>query len=61
MMEQRIQRELYLAVNWQTYESVFQIPLGEILLRNEVVNLLVFDDKEEVVVQWIAEYTILRL
>ncbi|MGB0386785.1 MAG: element excision factor XisH family protein [Ardenticatenaceae bacterium] len=55
MMEQGIRRELYLAVNWHTYETVFQIPLGEILLRNEVVNLLVFDDEEEVVVQWIPE------
>lgn len=53
MTETGVNRELYLAVPERAYETVFQIPLGAVLLKNEIVRLIVFDDKREVIVRWI--------
>ncbi|MBE9079320.1 XisH family protein [Romeria aff. gracilis LEGE 07310] len=46
-------RSLYLAVSQPTYNSVFTIELGQVLLKNQVIKLIVFDDESEVIVQWI--------
>ncbi len=32
---------------------IFQDELGKILLKNEVLRLLVFDEIEEVIVEWV--------
>jgi hypothetical protein len=44
---------LYLAVREATYADVFQEPIGEILLENQRVRLIVFDPQKEVIVRWI--------
>jgi hypothetical protein len=53
LVEQNIRRELYLAIPYRTYETIFQDELGQILLKNELLRLLVFDEIEKVIVKWV--------
>lgn len=53
--EMSIERDLYLAVTQPTFNSVFTIELGQVLLKNQVVKLIVFDDEREAIVQWIPD------
>ena len=53
LVEQSIERELYLAIPHRTYGTIFQDELGQILLRNQLLRLLVFDEIEEVIVEWV--------
>ena len=53
--EMGIERSLYLAVSQPTFNSVFAIELGQVLLKNQVVKLIVFDDECEAIVQWIPD------
>ncbi len=46
-------RMLYLAVREAVYAAVFQEPIGEVLLENKRIRLIVFDPHAEVIVQWI--------
>ena len=55
MNETHINRDLYLAVTKQTYNNVFKIPLGGILLKNQIIRLMVFDESSEVICQWIPD------
>ncbi|WP_233787798.1 element excision factor XisH family protein [Dulcicalothrix desertica] len=48
-------RELYLAVTATIFNSVFNIELGQVLLRNKIIKLVVFDDITEEIVQWIPD------
>jgi XisH protein len=47
------ERDLYLAVPRPTFNSVFSIEIGQILLKNKIIKLIVFDDENEDIVQWI--------
>jgi len=47
-------RILYLAVRRDTFTEVFQDPIGEILLENKRLKLLVFDEVKEEIQQWIT-------
>lgn len=51
--ETKIDRDLYLAVSRLTFNSVFTIQLGQMLLTNQIIKLIVFDDESEAIVQWI--------
>lgn len=51
--EMGIERSLYLAVSQATFNNVFAIELGQVLLKNQVVKLMIFDDESEAIVQWI--------
>ncbi|MEM7539420.1 MAG: element excision factor XisH family protein [Chloroflexota bacterium] len=53
LLEENIERELYVAVPLRAYETVFQDDLGQILLKNNLLRLLVFDENRKVVVEWI--------
>lgn len=53
LMEKNIDRELYLAVPNRTYKGIFQEALGAVLLKNNVIRLLVFDDDCEEIIRWI--------
>jgi hypothetical protein len=53
--EMRIDRSLYLAISQPIFNSVFTIELGQVLLKNQIVKLIVFDDKSEAIVQWIPD------
>ena len=48
-------RELYLAVSGPTFNSVFSIEIGQVLLKNKIIKLMVFDDQNEDIVQWIPK------
>ncbi|NEP62062.1 MAG: fatty-acid synthase [Symploca sp. SIO2G7] len=51
--EMGVKRTLYLAVPQATFNSVFKIELGQVLLKNQVVKLIVFNDTNEAIVKWI--------
>jgi len=48
-----IERILYLAVSRPTFNSVFTIELGQVLLKNQIIRLIVFDDECEAIALWI--------
>jgi XisH protein len=45
-------RVLYLAVPVDVLRDVFQEPLGQLLLKNKRLRLIVFDPVQEVILQW---------
>jgi hypothetical protein len=47
------ERELFLAIRQVTYDNLFVEPLGQLLIENEGIRLLIFDPERRVVVQWI--------
>jgi hypothetical protein len=51
--EMGVERILYLAVSQVVFNAVFTIELGQILLKNQVIKLIVFDDESEAIVEWI--------
>ncbi|MEG4344904.1 element excision factor XisH family protein [Microcoleus sp. A003_D6] len=53
--EMQIKRNLYLAISEEVFNSVFTIELGQVLLKNNLVKLLVFDKKSEAILQWIPD------
>ncbi|MEG5138475.1 MULTISPECIES: element excision factor XisH family protein [unclassified Microcoleus] len=53
--EMQINRNLYLAISEEIFNSVFTIELGQVLLKNNLVKLLVFDKKSEAILQWIPD------
>ena len=53
--EMRSDRNLYLAISQPAFKSVFTIELGQVLLKNLSVKLIVFDEKSEAILQWIPD------
>lgn len=49
------ERELYLAVSDTTYGDVFEDAMGELLLDNGRIKLLVFNTETEVIERWTPE------
>ncbi|EDN65763.1 fdxN element excision controlling factor protein [Beggiatoa sp. PS] len=49
------ERKLYLAVTTKVYDSVFTAELGQLLITNQVICLVVFDAEKEVITQWIPD------
>jgi hypothetical protein len=47
------ERLLYLAIRRAVFDDLFAEPLGQILLDNQRVRLVVFDPHTEVIVRWI--------
>ena len=47
------ERTLYLAVRDSTFNSLFCEPVGQLLLSNENINMIVFEPSNEVIVRWI--------
>lgn len=48
-------RKLYLAIPRAIYLSLFELPIGVLLLKNQRLKLLVFDIDKEEIVTWIPE------
>ena len=46
-------RKLYLGIHEETYLDIFESPLGELLLEDYQVHLMVFDLERERVIKWI--------
>lgn len=53
LAEREPQRRLYLAVPRDVLRDIFEKPLGQLLLKNELVQVLGFDPDAEVIVEWI--------
>ena len=47
------ERVLYLAIPEEIFVDLFEEPLGQLLIKNHHVQLIVFDPAQEVIVQWI--------
>ena len=47
------ERIVYLAVTTEVYTNVFKNELGQLLINNKIVRLLVFKLNDEVITQWI--------
>jgi hypothetical protein len=45
-------RMLYLAIREAIFRSIFEEPIGQVLLENQRVKLVVFDPRAEVIVKW---------
>ncbi|NEQ41180.1 MAG: fatty-acid synthase [Okeania sp. SIO3I5] len=52
------ERILYLAVDVKPYNGIFSEPIGELMLENQRLNLLVFHKSEEVIIKWIPSVNI---
>ncbi|MCI0693676.1 XisH family protein [candidate division KSB1 bacterium] len=46
-------RVLYTAIREAVFVDVFKEPIGEVLLENQRIRLIVFDPQTEVIVKWI--------
>lgn len=53
LLEKQNERLLFLAIKKSAYEEIFEEPIGQILLKRKILNLIVFDEKKEVILQWI--------
>ncbi len=43
---------LYLAVNEIVFNSLFEEPIGQLMIEDEKLKLIVFDAEQEVILQW---------
>ncbi|NEP62944.1 MAG: fatty-acid synthase [Symploca sp. SIO2G7] len=46
-------RTLYLAVRKITFDSLFEEPIGQLLIADENLHIIIFEAQSEVIVQWI--------
>ena len=53
LAERDPRRAIYLAVPQDVIQDIFEEPLGELLLRNNLVQVIGFDPQEEVIVKWL--------
>ena len=51
-------RLLYVAINEDTFLDVFQSEIGDLLLADQTMPLIVFDPENEVILQWIPNWNI---
>ncbi len=54
LIKVQAERLLYLAIHQEVYIEVFEDPIGQVLLENKRIKLLVFDVIEEVILKWIT-------
>lgn len=54
LLETQNERVLFLAIKKSAYEEIFEEPIGKILLKRKLINLIIFDEKKEVILQWIS-------
>lgn len=54
LLEKQEPRTLYLALKKSAYQEIFTEPIGQILLKRKLINLVVFDPQKEVILQWIS-------
>ena len=52
------ERILYLAVHKKPYDGIFCEPIGQLMLENKRLNLLIFNRHEEVIIEWIPSLDI---
>lgn len=55
LAEQQTDRALYLAFPVWAYNSLFDEPVGQLLLKNQRLKLIVYEPTQEIIEQWIPE------
>jgi len=55
LQETQANRSLFLAVRDTVYGTVFESPIGNLLLKNGRLQLLVFSVEQEAIVKWVPE------
>ena len=50
---QLLDRTLYLAIREATYNNLFRQEIGQILLEEKTLKLIIFNPEKEVITQWI--------
>ncbi len=55
LQETQADRILFLAVRDTVYATVFESPIGNLLLKNGRLQLLVFSVEQEAIVKWVPE------
>ncbi|MGK7945678.1 MAG: XisH family protein [Microcystaceae cyanobacterium] len=55
---QRIEqnRQLYLAIQDQTFTNIFEEPIGQIILEDYPLSLIIFNVKQECIIEWIPSH-----
>jgi hypothetical protein len=53
LVQDEPERILYLAVTDDVFRGIFTEPLGQFIITEHHLRLLVFDDTAEVIVKWI--------
>ena len=47
------EREIYLAVPTYAYDGIFQEPLGQLMIKKDKLLLIVYDEQQERIRQWL--------
>lgn len=55
LAKQQPNRLIYLAINETTFRGIFSDELGQLLLEDTTLKLLVFDENKEIIVEWIPD------
>jgi hypothetical protein len=55
LREDEPDRQLYLAVEEETYKSFFSEPIADLIITSEQIHLIVFSETKEEIIQWISE------
>jgi len=55
LREKEPDRKLYLAVEEKTYNGIFSEPIADLIVTDEGIQLIVFNESKEEVIQWISE------
>jgi XisH protein len=53
MLRTHPQYTLYLAISNEVYEKLFLEDVGSLVLEDEGINMVIFDDETEVILKWI--------
>ena len=48
-------RILFLAIPWRAYDGIFSEKIGRLVLRKQRINLMVFDELQERISEWIPQ------
>lgn len=54
LLEQEPERIVFIAITHEVYDRVFADPLGQLVIGTQKLNLLIFDDEQERILQWIT-------
>lgn len=55
LYEKEPDRKLYLAIEEETYNSIFSEPIADLIVTGEQIYLIVFNESKEEIVRWISE------
>lgn len=54
LTESEPERQLYLAIPEYVYNTLFETPFGKLVLERHQIHVIVFDEQQEVITQWLS-------